>query len=78
LQAASIHKELVLWLRTSNPSDTPFRVLRVSVVECIVGCHRGSEIQVWSGTLLGFALLGYLPIVARISFVRLSKSSRKT
>lgn len=32
----------------------------------------------FSDILLGFALPGYPPIVARISFIRLSKSSHKT
>jgi hypothetical protein len=88
LQAASVHKELVLWLGTSNPSDRPKQALTQSGGRAVTGapsCFRifdplrqkqtGTS---FSDTLLGFTLLGYPPIVARISIVRLSKSSYKT
>ena len=42
LQAASVHKELVLRLRTSDPSVTPFRSLRGGPVNLVVGTMAGT------------------------------------
>jgi 2-methylisocitrate lyase-like PEP mutase family enzyme len=61
----------VLWLRTSNPSDTAFRVLRVIRRRVHGGCHRGSEIQAWSGTYAGASsyIRDFVDAVARVKAV---------